>query len=83
MFMARFVTNKSQPLRVDSLLALNISDDGGLRAYAKRYYEEFNRIQACNQELAVVSFKNGLDDDCPLWKSLAKTLPKSMEKLMA
>ena len=33
--------------------------------------------------MAVVSFKNGLKDDCLFRKSLAKTLPKSMEKLMA
>ena len=30
-----------------------------------------------------MSFKNGLKDDCLLRKSLAKTLPKSMEELMA
>ena len=30
-----------------------------------------------------MSFKNGLKDDCPLRKSLAKTLPKNMEELMA
>ncbi|XP_028110711.1 uncharacterized protein LOC114309208 [Camellia sinensis] len=82
-FKTRFVTNKLQPLRVDSLLALNISDGESLRAYVKRYYEVFNRIPACNQELAIVSFKNGLDDECPLRKSLAKTLPRSKEELMA
>ena len=64
-------------------MALKISKDEGLRAYAKRYYEVFNRIPECNQEVAVVSFKNGLKDNCPLRKSLAKTLPKSMEELMA
>ncbi|XP_028067171.1 uncharacterized protein LOC114269978 [Camellia sinensis] len=83
MFMARFVTNKLQPLRVDSLLALKIDEDESLRAYAKRYHEVFSRIPACNQEMVVVSFKNGLEDECPLRKSLAKTLPKSMEELMA
>ena len=83
MFVARFVTNKLQPLRVDALMALKISKDEGLRAYAKRYYEVFNRIPECNQEVTVVSFKNGLKDDCSLRKSLAKTLPKSMEELMA
>lgn len=30
-----------------------------------------------------MSFKNGLKDDCMLRKSLAKTLLKSMEELMA
>ena len=64
-------------------MALKIGEGGSLRAYAKRYYEVFNRILGCNQELAVVSFKNGLEDDCMLRKSLAKTLPKSMEELMA
>ncbi|XP_028118959.1 uncharacterized protein LOC114316506 [Camellia sinensis] len=83
MFVACFVTNKLLPLRVDSLLTLKISDGEGLRAYAKRYYEVHNWIRACNQELTVVSFKNGLDDDCPLRQSLTKTLPKSMEELMA
>ncbi|KAF5933962.1 hypothetical protein HYC85_030133 [Camellia sinensis] len=42
MFMARFVMNKLQPLRVDSLLVLNISEGESFRAYAKMYYEVFN-----------------------------------------
>ncbi|XP_028079979.1 uncharacterized protein LOC114281630 [Camellia sinensis] len=83
MFMARFVKHKLQPLKVDSLLALNISEGESLKAYAKRYYEVFNRILACNQELAIVSFKNSLEDECPLRESLVKTLLKSMEELMA
>ncbi|GMP44358.1 hypothetical protein CsSME_00013318 [Camellia sinensis var. sinensis] len=83
MFVARFVTNKLQPLRVDALMALKISKDEGLKAYAKKYYEVFNRIPECNQKVAVVSFKNGLKDNCPLRKSLAKTLPKSIAELMA
>ena len=83
MFVARFVTNKLQPLRVDALMALKITKDECLRAYAKRYYEVFNRIPECNQEVAVMSSKNCMKDDYPLRKSLAKTLPKSMEELMA
>ena len=83
MFVARFVTNKLQPLRVDTLMALKIGEDESLRAYAKRYYEVFNRIPECNKEVAVVSFKNSLKDDCLLRKPLAKTLLKSMEELMA
>ena len=55
MFVARFVINKLQPLRVDALMALKISKDEGLRAYAKRYYEVCNRIPEYNQEVAVVS----------------------------
>ena len=70
-------------MKVDALMALKIAMDEGLRAYAKRYYEVFNRIPECNQEVAVVSFKHDLKDDCPLRKFLAKTLPKSMEALMA
>ena len=66
MFVARFVTNKLQPLRVDALMTLKINEDESLRAYAKRYYEVFNRIPGCNQEVAVVSFKNDLNDDCLL-----------------
>ncbi|XP_028100131.1 uncharacterized protein LOC114299555 [Camellia sinensis] len=83
MFVAKFVTNKLQPLRVNSLMALKIDEGESLMAYAKRYYEVFNRIPRCNQELTVVSFKNNLQDACPLWKSLEKTLPKSMKELMA
>ena len=83
MFVARVVTNKLQPLRVDALMALKIGNDECRRAYAKRYYEVFNRIPGCNQEVAVVSFKNGLKDDCLLRKSVSKTLSKSMEELKA
>ncbi|XP_028098499.1 uncharacterized protein LOC114298169 [Camellia sinensis] len=80
MFVARFVMNKSQPQRVDSLLALKISDGEGLKAYAKRYYEVYTRILGCNQEVAVVSFKNSQNDQCSFRKSLFKTLPKSMKE---
>ncbi|XP_028101287.1 uncharacterized protein LOC114300628 [Camellia sinensis] len=83
MFVVRFVTNKLQLLRVDSLMALRIGGDESLKAYAKRYYEMFSQIPRCNQEVAVVSFKNGLNDDYLLRKSLAKTLQKNMEELMA
>ncbi|XP_028126251.1 uncharacterized protein LOC114322996 [Camellia sinensis] len=76
-FVARFVTNRLQPLRVDSLLALKINDGESLRAYAKRYYEVYNRIPACNLELAVVSFKNGSEDDYLLQQSLANALPRT------
>ncbi|XP_028082312.1 uncharacterized protein LOC114283647 [Camellia sinensis] len=82
MFVARFVTTRFQLLRVDSLLALKINDGKGLRAYAKRYYEVYNQIPVCNQELVVVSFKNGMENDCSLWQSLAKTLLKNLEDLM-
>ena len=65
-------------------MALNISEGESLRAYyTKGYYEVFNHIPACNQELVVVSFKNGLDDECSFRKSLARTLPKRMEEIMA
>ncbi|XP_028125473.1 uncharacterized protein LOC114322380 [Camellia sinensis] len=81
-FVAKFVINRLQPLRIDSLLAFKVSDGESLRAYAKRYYEVYNWIPVCNQELAVVSFKKGLEDDCPFRQSLAKTLPKNMVGLM-
>ncbi|XP_028102511.1 uncharacterized protein LOC114301743 [Camellia sinensis] len=64
-------------------MALRIGEDESLMAYAKMYYEVFNRIPRCNQELVVVSFKNGLNDDYMLQNSLAKTFMKSMEELMA
>ena len=53
MFVTRFVTNKLQPLRVDALMALKITKDEGLRAYAIRYYEVFYHNPACNQEVAL------------------------------
>ncbi|XP_028071742.1 uncharacterized protein LOC114274071 [Camellia sinensis] len=69
---------------VKSLAEMVVASDGeSLRAYAKRYYEIFKRISAYNHELVVISFKNDLDDECPLRKSLAKILPKSMEEHMA
>ena len=37
MFVARFVINKLQPLRVDSLMALRIDEDESLRTYARDF----------------------------------------------
>ena len=51
-FLARFVTNRV-PNKVDALLALKKGHQKSLRDYARRYWNTYNEIEGCNEELVV------------------------------
>ncbi|GFS29238.1 hypothetical protein Acr_00g0005930 [Actinidia rufa] len=53
-FVARFVINKKAPKVVGSLLTLRKGKGDTIYNYSKRYWETYNEIKECSEELAVM-----------------------------
>ncbi|KAF5934401.1 hypothetical protein HYC85_030572 [Camellia sinensis] len=82
-FRARFITNEVQPKQADSLWAMQIQSGETLRAYSARYWKCFNLVDdACNDSMAITTFKMGLHPDSPLRSSLTRRPPKTVWALM-
>ncbi|KAH7846461.1 hypothetical protein Vadar_014260 [Vaccinium darrowii] len=71
-FTGRFVSHSKVPKEVDALLTLKKSKKEPLRDFAGRYFDTYNEIEGCNEELAVASFKLAL----PLGNRLRESLTK-------
>ena len=59
-FVARFVISTKAPNGVGSLLTLRKGKNELIKNYNKRYWETYNKIEECSEELAVASYKLGL-----------------------
>ena len=59
-FTTRFITNTRKPKEVDSLMALTMKSGESLKSYSARYWEIYNEIDMCGEDLAVRQFKFGL-----------------------
>ncbi|GFZ15618.1 hypothetical protein Acr_25g0000270 [Actinidia rufa] len=62
-FVARFVINTKAPKAVSSLLTLKKGRNESIRNYSKRYWETYNEIEECSEEMAVASYKLGLESE--------------------
>ena len=81
-FTARFITNTRKPKEIDVLLALKMKAEETLKAYSARYWEVYNDIEACDEDIVVKTFRFGLNQDLKLRRSLTKRPPISMADLM-
>uniref|UniRef100_A0A2N9HY76 Uncharacterized protein n=1 Tax=Fagus sylvatica TaxID=28930 RepID=A0A2N9HY76_FAGSY len=81
-FTARFITNTRKPKEIDSLLALTMKVEETLKSYSTRYWEVYNDIDACDEDIVVKTFRFGLHEDSKLRKSFTKRPPVSMAELM-
>ncbi|KAH7859659.1 hypothetical protein Vadar_003868 [Vaccinium darrowii] len=81
-FIARFVTHSKVPKEVDALLALKKGKKEPLRDFAGRYFDTYNEIEGCNEELAIASFKLALPLGNRLRDSLIKRAATSIKELM-
>jgi hypothetical protein len=81
-FTARFITNTQKPKKIDSLLALTMKAGETLKSYSTRYWEVYNDIDACDEDIVVKTFRFGLHQDSKLRKSFTKRPPVSMADLM-
>ena len=54
-----------------------------IRNYIKRYWETYNDIEKCLEELAVASYKLGLTLGERLWKNLTLNPPTDLWDLMS
>ncbi|KAL6983882.1 hypothetical protein U1Q18_052615 [Sarracenia purpurea var. burkii] len=82
LFATRFITNSRQSREIDSLLSMRESNRETLRQYAQRNQEAFNEIDDCIEQLAIASFKQGLDKIDKLRHSLTKRLATTIAELM-
>uniref|UniRef100_A0A2N9EUX0 Uncharacterized protein n=1 Tax=Fagus sylvatica TaxID=28930 RepID=A0A2N9EUX0_FAGSY len=81
-FVARFITNSRKRKEMNTLLAMKLEDNETLKNYSIRFWETYNDIEACGEEMAIATFKMGLPIDSGLRKSLVKHPPRDLGKLM-
>jgi hypothetical protein len=81
-FTARFITNTRKLKEIDALLALKMKAEETLKSYSTRYWEVYNNIDACDEDIVVKTFQFGLNQDIKLRRSLTKRPPISMADLM-
>ncbi|KAH7845031.1 hypothetical protein Vadar_034405 [Vaccinium darrowii] len=81
-FTARFVTHSKVPKEVEALLALKKGKKEPLRDFTGRYFDTYNEIEGCNEELAVTSFKLALPLGNRLRNSFTKRAATSIKELM-
>ncbi|GFS42483.1 hypothetical protein Acr_00g0080070 [Actinidia rufa] len=81
--MAQFVINTKVPKGVSSLLTLWKGKNESIHNYNKRYWETYNEIEECSEELAVASNKLKLTPRERLWENLTLNPPFNLWDLMS
>ncbi|GFS42836.1 pleckstrin homology (PH) domain-containing protein [Actinidia rufa] len=82
-FVAQFVINTKAPKAVGSLLMLKKGRNESIRNYSKRYWETYNKIGECSEEMVVASYKLGLAPRDRLWENLTLDPPTGLWDLMS
>jgi hypothetical protein len=81
-FVARFITNSRKTREMDALLTMKLEDNETIKEYSTRFWETYNDIDGCDEEVAVRTFKLGLPLDTGLRQSLTKHPAPTVGKLM-
>jgi hypothetical protein len=81
-FVARFITNSRKRKEMGALLTMKLEDNETLKDYSTRFWETYNDIESCGEEVAITTFKMGLPTDSGLRQSLVKHPPGNLGKLM-
>ena len=81
-FYSRFITYSRVPQPLDSLLSMSMREGESVKAYAERYWEIFNEIDGDFDEVAIRTFKVGLQSKHGLRKSLTCKFVTSLRQLM-
>uniref|UniRef100_A0A2N9I089 Reverse transcriptase domain-containing protein n=1 Tax=Fagus sylvatica TaxID=28930 RepID=A0A2N9I089_FAGSY len=81
-FVARFITNSRKRKEMGALLTMKLEDNEMLKDYSTRFWETYNDIESCGEEVAITTFKMGLPADSGLRQSLVKHPPANLGKLM-
>uniref|UniRef100_A0A2N9FKJ9 Integrase catalytic domain-containing protein n=1 Tax=Fagus sylvatica TaxID=28930 RepID=A0A2N9FKJ9_FAGSY len=81
-FVARFITNSRKTREMDALLTLKLEDGESLKDYATRFWETYNDIDGCNEDVAIRTFKLGLPLGTGLRQSLTKRPAATLRKMM-
>uniref|UniRef100_A0A2N9IZ10 Retrotransposon gag domain-containing protein n=1 Tax=Fagus sylvatica TaxID=28930 RepID=A0A2N9IZ10_FAGSY len=81
-FVTRFITNCRRTKKMDALLTLKLEDGESIKDYATRFWETYNDIDNCSENVAVRTFKSGLPLETRLRQSLTKRPATTLRKLM-
>jgi hypothetical protein len=84
-FVARFITNSRRAREMDALLTMKLQDNETIKNYSIRFWETYNDIDGCSEEMVINAFKLGLPINSGLRRSLVKRPPPpppSLAKLM-
>uniref|UniRef100_A0A2N9GNE9 Uncharacterized protein n=1 Tax=Fagus sylvatica TaxID=28930 RepID=A0A2N9GNE9_FAGSY len=65
-----------------ALLTMKLEANETLKDYSTRFWETYNDIESCGEEVAITTFKMGLPADSGLRQSLVKHPPANLGKLM-
>ena len=82
-FVSRFITNSRKPKEFDSLLFMRMKDSESLKSYSSRYWKVYNEVDGGTEEMAIKTFKLGLDPESKLRHNLSRRPAKSMRDLMS
>ena len=82
-FVSQFITNNQKPRELDSFLSMSMKDSESLKSYSSKYWEVYNDVLGCTEEIAVKTFKLGLDLDSELRQNLTRRPAKSIRDLMS
>ena len=80
--MARFITNSRKRKEMDALLTMKLEDNETIKDYSTRFWETYNDIKGCSEEVEIRTFKLGLPTDTGLRQSLIKRPAQNLGKLM-
>jgi hypothetical protein len=65
-FVARFITNSLKTKEMDALLTMKLQSNETIQEYSTRFWETYNDIDGCDEEVAIRTFKLGLPPDTGL-----------------
>ena len=64
-------------------MSMRMKDSESLKSYSSRYWEVYNEVDGGIEDMAIKTFKQGLDPESELRSSLSKRPAKSMRDLMS
>ena len=64
-------------------MALTMKSDETLKSYSGRYWETYNEIDRCGEDLALRQFRFGLPQGCRIRQSLTKKPSLNVANLMS
>ena len=64
-------------------MSMRMKDSESLKSYSLRYWEVYNEVDSGTEEMAIKTFKQGLDPESELRHSLSKRPTKSMRDFMS
>ena len=71
-FVSQFITNSRKLKEFDSLLFMRMKDSESLKSCSLRYWEVYNKVDGCTEEIAIKTFKLGLNPKFKLRHNLSR-----------